>query len=92
MTEEFNTLIRNGTWSLVSHSSHQKNLVGYKWMYRIKRKADGSFERHKARLVAKGFHQQLGLDYNETFSLVIKPTTIRSILSIAISQDWSIGN
>ena len=90
MTEEFNTLIRNGTWSLVPRSSHQKNLVRCKWVYRIKRKADRSLERYKARLVAKGFHQQLGLDYNETFSPVIKPTTIRSILSIAISPGWSI--
>jgi hypothetical protein len=39
------------------------NLVGYKWVFRVKRWADGSIERYKACLVAKGFHQQHGVDY-----------------------------
>ncbi|XP_043725808.1 probable LRR receptor-like serine/threonine-protein kinase At3g47570, partial [Telopea speciosissima] len=71
-------------------SDESMNLVGYKWVYRVKRKADGSVERYKARLVAKGYHQQPGLDYNETFSLVIKPTTIRTILSLAVTNGWSV--
>ena len=85
MTEEFNALVRNGTWSLIPRSSQQKNLVGCKWVYKIKKKADVSLECYKVRLVVKGFHQQLGLDYNETFSLVIKHATIQAVLSIAIS-------
>ncbi|KAK0590804.1 hypothetical protein LWI29_031925 [Acer saccharum] len=66
MSKEFDALNRNGTWDLVpSHSSH--NIVGCKWVFRIKRSPDGSVSRYKARLVAKGFHQRPGLDYTETF-------------------------
>jgi hypothetical protein len=89
MNVEFDALLKNHTWNLVpAHPS--QNLVGCKWVFRIKRKADGSIERHKARLVAKGFHQQPGLDYDETYSPVIKPTTVRTVISLAISSGWSL--
>lgn len=52
---------------------------------------DGTIDRYKARLVAKGFHQTLGLDYVETFSPVIKPSTIHIILSIVVSNNWDIN-
>jgi hypothetical protein len=89
MNEEFDALLRNGTWTLVS-SSPSQNVVGCKWVFRIKRKADGNIERYKARLVAKGFHQQPGIDYDETYSPVIKPITIRTVLSLAVTAGWHI--
>jgi hypothetical protein len=88
MQVEFNASLKNQTWSLVP-SSVAKNVVGCKWVFKIKRKADGSIELQKARLVAKGFHQHTGIDYVETFSPVVKPTTIRTVLSIAYSAGWS---
>jgi histone deacetylase 1/2 len=57
-------------------------------VYKIKHKPDGSVDRFKARLVAKGFHQRHDIDYDDTYSLVIKPTTIRVILSLVVMQGW----
>jgi len=61
-----------------------------KWIFRHKFHADGSLARHKARWVVRGFSQCEGVDYYETFSPVVKPATIRSVLSIAASRAWSI--
>lgn len=87
MQEEFDALTCNNTWSLVP-SSQAQNLVGCKWVYRTKYKPNGSVDRLKARLVAKGFHQRPGIDYRETFSPVLKPATLRLILSLAVSNAW----
>ncbi|GAA0183974.1 transmembrane signal receptor [Lithospermum erythrorhizon] len=89
MTEEYNALIHNRTWSLVlSPPSH--NLIGCKWIFKTKLHLDGSIERYKARLVAQGFKQLSSIDYDQTFSPVTKPTIIRLILSPAISDNWPI--
>jgi hypothetical protein len=87
MDEEFQVLQKQGTWSLVPLPA-TKNVVGCKWVYKLKHNSDGSIARYKARLVAKGFHQQQGIDFDETFSPVIKPPTVRLILSLAVSLQW----
>lgn len=89
MTKEHDALLQNDTWELVPPDSSQK-VVGCKWVYRIKYKPDNSIERYKARLVVKGFHQRPGIDYSETFSPVIKPTTVRLMLSVSVNNGWSI--
>ena len=89
MAAEFNALQVSGTWSLVP-PQHSMNVLPNKWVFRIKRKSDGSIERYKARLVANGFHQQEGIDYAETFSPVVKHTTIRIVIALAIHFKWSI--
>ncbi|PKI78139.1 hypothetical protein CRG98_001467 [Punica granatum] len=89
MEEEFQALITNHTWDLVL-APPSRNIVGCKWVYRIKQKVDGTIDRYKARLVAKGSNQREGIDYEETFSPVIKPVTIRVVLSITVSLQWPI--
>ena len=85
--DEYEALLKNNTWSLVLASTSM-NIVVCKWVYRIKTKSNGSIQRYKARLVAKGFHQQPRIDFTETFSPVVKPATIRTVLSVAISRNW----
>jgi len=89
MKDEYNALIANDTWTLTTLPSEIKP-IGCKWVFKNKYNADGTFQRHKARLIAKGFNQQQGLDYSETFSPVIKPTTIRIILTLTLSNNWSV--
>ncbi|KAD2393896.1 hypothetical protein E3N88_40873 [Mikania micrantha] len=87
MSEEMDALYHNRTWSLVPPVQNT-NVVDCKWVYRLKTYPNGQITRYKARLVAKGFHQQPGVDYHETFSPVVKPATIRTILSLAVTQKW----
>lgn len=87
MGDEYSSLMRNETWHLVPPQKGS-NIIDCKWVYRIKRKVDGSLDKYKARLIAKWFKQRYGIDYEDTFSPVIKPATIRTILSIVVSRGW----
>ncbi|KAK9947389.1 hypothetical protein M0R45_003016 [Rubus argutus] len=89
MQEEYDALMHQHTWSLVPLPPN-KNLVSCKWIFKIKRNADGSVARHKARLVARGFSQEYGVDYDETFSPVVRHTTVRMMLCLAASSGWSL--
>lgn len=89
MDTEHTALIKNQTWHLVPPQKG-KNIIDCKWVFKIKRKPDGSIDRYKARLVAKGFKQRYGIDYEDTFSPVVKAATIRLVLSIAVSYRWTL--
>lgn len=87
MQREYDALCKNKTWVLIPPNSTY-NVVGAKWVFKLKRTADGSISRYKVRLFAKGFHQNPGIDFTETFSPVVKPQTIRVVLAIVVSNGW----
>lgn len=64
------------------------NVVGSKWVFQTKFKADGSVERYKVCLVAQGFVLLPGFDYTHTFSPVVKTSTIRIVLSLVVMNNW----
>jgi histone deacetylase 1/2 len=89
MEEEHAALLKNHTWDLVPQPS-RANMVSGKWIFKHKFLYNSSLERYKARWVLRGFTQHPGVDFDETFSPVIKPATIRTVLSLALSRGWAI--
>ena len=89
MEEEYAALLANQTWNLVPRPSGG-NVVTGKWIWTHKRRADRTLERYMARWVLRGFTQRPGVDYDETFSPVVKPATVRTVLSLALSRTWPV--
>lgn len=87
MKAEFDALQANQTWSLVPRPPGAHVITG-KWVFKHKLNPDGTLERYKARWVVRGFNQRAGIDFGETFSPVIKPATIRTVLTLIASKGW----
>ena len=86
---EYESLINNQTWELVPPPDG-KNIVGSRWVFKVKHTADGTVERFKARLVAQGYSQSHGVDYQEIFSPVVRYSSIRSLLAVANICNWEV--
>lgn len=84
MDDEFNSLIENHTWKSVDLP---RNVIDNRWVLKIKEKPSGETERCKARLVIRVFTQEFGVDYNETYSPVIRHTSIRTIIAISAMEN-----
>ncbi|GJV33153.1 ribonuclease H-like domain-containing protein [Tanacetum coccineum] len=89
MRDEYHALIKNKTWTLEPRPP-DTNIVRCMWLFRHKYLAGGTLSHYKARLVVNGSTQFEGVDVDETFSLVVKPGTIRTVLSLATSRHWLI--
>jgi hypothetical protein len=86
MDEKMRSFLENDTWELVERSKGVKP-IPMKWVYKVKRDAQGNVERYKSRLVAKGFLQKQGVDFEEVYASMSKHTTLRTLLAIVAHQD-----
>ena len=83
MNDELTELGKTQTWELTPLPDG-KNLIGCKWVYKVKTQSGGSLERYKARLVAQSFSQKYEIDYEQTFAPVAKITTVRTLIFVAL--------
>ena len=89
MDEEMKAIQKNDTWELTTLLGGHES-IGVKWVYKVKKNADGKIEKYKARLVAKGYKQQVGIDCEGVFALVARMETIRLVISLATQNNWRI--
>ena len=81
--------MKNDVWDIVPKPEN-KSVVSSKWIYKTKHVTDGSIEKYKERFVARGFSQKEGINYEETFSLVARYTSIRTIMALASMMKWDL--
>ena len=86
---EMKSLQEHGTWEIIDRPTDSFNLVTCKWVYDVKVK-NGIVQRFKARLVARGFTQEYGIDYEATYSSVVRFKAIRVLLALAASEDFEL--
>ena len=87
--EEMRSIEKFKVWDLVDLPLGVKP-IGLKWVFKLKKNADGSINKYKARLVAKGYVQQHGVDFEEVFAPVARIETIRLLIKLAASHGWEI--
>ena len=89
MVEEYQSIIRNDVWEMVPTPKY-KSVVSSKWIFKTKNSINGSIEKYKEIFIARGFSQKEGIDYEDTFSLVARYTSVRTILSLASNMNWKL--
>lgn len=91
MQNEINSFQHNNVWKLVDKPTNV-NIVKNKWVFKVKHDADGNIVRYRARLVAKGFTQKYGIDFTETFSPVVKHSSVRILIALAAQMNLEIDH
>jgi hypothetical protein len=93
MKTELQALVKNHTWNVINPETSPlqgRRPLGAKWVFKIKRGKDREILQYKARWVVKGYEQRYGIDYDQTFAGVAKPSTWRIIFALAAIYGWDI--
>lgn len=88
MDEELKSFEANDAWDLVD-KPQDASVVQCKWVFKLKLDSAGNVT-HRARLVAKGFTQKPGVDYDETFSPVVRHSSLRFLIALSLHLDLKI--
>jgi hypothetical protein len=89
MHEEMNSIEGNHTWRLIDlPTGHQ--LIGLKWVYKLKKDARGVIVKHKARSITKCYAQKARFDFNEVFAPVARLDSVRLLLALEAHKGWMI--
>jgi hypothetical protein len=84
---ELDSFDKAGTWDVVDKVEGGKE-VGRRWVFKVKRLADGSINKFKAQLVAQGITQRPGFDFDKTYIPVIRFDSLRLLVAITAVQGW----
>ena len=82
-------MISNDTW-ILTQLPVGRNAIDGKWVYKVKRGPQGEVLWYKARWVVRGFQQREGIDYPETFALVVKPMSYKAIFALVAAKNWEV--
>ncbi|XP_013717579.1 uncharacterized mitochondrial protein AtMg00820-like [Brassica napus] len=87
MFDEYGAMLKTRTWDLVPRPKNV-NIIRSMWLHRHKYDGNGKLKKHKSRIVANGKSLEAGIDFDETFSPVVKPATIRTVLHMGVANNW----
>lgn len=89
IADEYKSFEKNKAWSLTTLPDGKK-AVKCKWVFKKKLGSEGQLLRYKCRLVAKGYSQEYGIDYTDTYAPVVRYSTIRILLALAVNLDMHV--
>jgi len=89
MDEELALMAKYSVWDVVEEPE-DTNIIGCRWVFRIKQDSSGKILKYRARLVAQGFTQIPGVNFQDTFAPVARLSSIRAVIALAASEDWEL--